>query len=268
MAVSFLNLVDDDGSNTVGSLVDKAELQLLLRGSMVTSTSTGAVNNWAPPIDGHTYINWNGAADATFSGLAGGLSGLTATVKNITTTKIASFLHQSGLSSAGNKFTNYATSGATSIAPSGSLTFRYDGTDWQLIAHEQGDWITVAFNAANFGASGAQTWTLTSPDVAGLAYWLRGRQLTVTFSLDTTSVGGTPSTALHILQAAYGGFTGGSTQYSGVMTLASDNGTLVDAYVQANASATVLRILKKTLANWTAAANTTTAYGTIIMGVT
>lgn len=268
MAVSYLNLVNDDGSNTVGSLVDAAELQLLLRGSFVTSTSTGAVNNWAPPVDGHTFINWNGAADATFSGLAAGAAGLIVMVKNITTTKIANFLHQSGLSSAGNKFTNCATSAATSIAPSGSVIYRYDGTDWQLLAHEQGDWITPTFAAGTYTASGSQTWTLTSGDVTGQAYWLRGRSLDISYALDTTSVGGTPSTDLRIGNGAWGGFTCATGQWNDPVAFATDNNVIADCFSQINTAGTSLRILKKTLANWTASTNLTAIYGKAKIGVT
>jgi hypothetical protein len=219
MAVSFLNLVDDDGSNTVGTLVDKAQLQLLLRGSFVTSTATGAVNNWAPPVDGHTFIDWNGAADATFSGLAAGLVGLTATVKNITTTKVAYFLHQSGLSSAGNKFTNSATSAATPVAPGGWITYRYDGTDWQLVTHEQGAWVTPTFAAGSYTAS-AGTWTLTAGDVTTNRYRLSGRTLQWIVSLATTSVS---NAGVTLLAALPGGFTAvGTTLVS--PTRSSDNG--------------------------------------------
>jgi hypothetical protein len=138
MPTSFLNLVDDNGTNSTGTLIDKAEFQALLMGASITSTSTGAVNNWAPGVDGHTLIEWNGAADATFSGLTLGQAGLTVTVKNVTTTKVAYFLHQSGLSSVGNKFTNYIASGLTPVAPLGTVTYRHDGTSWQIVSHVQG----------------------------------------------------------------------------------------------------------------------------------
>jgi hypothetical protein len=253
MAVSFLNLVNDSGANLDGTLMDVAQVQLLLRGSFVTSTSTGAVNNWAPPIDGHTFIEWNGAADATFSGLAGGLSGLTVTVRNITTTKVASFLHQSGLSSAGNKFTNSATSGATPVAPGGWITYRYDGTDWQLVAHEQGAWITPTFAAGSYTAT-AGTWTLAAGDVIFNAYRLSGRTLQWHARLATTSV----SNAGVVLQAAIpGGFTAG--QSSLPVTRINDNAAgFVLSYMLVNAATAFVQFVATPAgAGFAVAVNTT-----------
>lgn len=226
MAVSYLNLVNDDGSNLVGSLVDAAELQLLLRGSFVTSTSTGAVNNWAPPIDGHTFINWNGAADATFSGLAGGAAGLTSFVRNITATKVAYFLHQSGLSSAGNKYTNTATSVATPVGPGGWIAHRHDGTDWQLVGREQGGWIAYT-----------PTWvgSITNPVIGNGVilgrYRISGRTVQVDVHLvpgSTTTYGsGTYTHSLPVAAADINGQTGAvflyhaGAAYSGAVLMSS-----------------------------------------------
>lgn len=268
MAVDFNSLVDDDGSNTTGTIVDKAELQLLLLSTVPASlTTTGTVNNWTPGLAGNTFTRWAGASDLTVTGLAGGILGLRWLFRN-GGTKVAYFVHQSASSSAGNKFGNCATSAPTGVAPGGFIEYEYNGTDWVLIGHEQGDWITSTFNAADYSGSGAMTWTLTSPDVALMQWRLRGKELTITFAIDTATVGGTPATDLKIGQGAYGGFTGSGTQYIGTIVRAVDGlSTLVDAYIQANPSATFLRILKLSFAVWSAATNTNSAYGFILMGV-
>lgn len=188
--------------------------------------------------------------------------------------------HLNASGTALGKCRNFATSAATSMAAGvGFMAFQYDNgvlsgvtAHWRLIFHEQGDWITSAFNAADYTGSGATnfSWTLTSGDRAGQAYWLRGRQLTVTFSLDTTSVVASPaaiSTDLRILNTGWGNFTGSGQQFGGAIVTVTDNGVGVDAFIQANAGATFLRILKKTLANWTASTNNTAAYGMIVLGV-
>jgi hypothetical protein len=162
-------LVDDDGSNLVGSPIVKTTFKdvvldpvdaaiaadiaagvasevtarnaaIAAASTVVSRTDIGAVNNWAPTLSKRTLIEWAGASDATFSGLAGGSAGYELTVRN-TGTKVATFLHQSGLSSAGNKFTNDATSAGTPVAVGGSITFVYDGTNWVLVSHEQGTFI-------------------------------------------------------------------------------------------------------------------------------
>jgi hypothetical protein len=267
MAVTFNNLVNDSGGNTDGTLIDKAQFQLLLMGAVVASTSTGAQNNWAPGLDGHTLIEWAGASDAAITGLATGTAGQIAMIRN-TGTKVATFAHLSGSSSAANQFSNSATSGVTPVASSGSVIYRHDGTNWKLIAHEQGDWITPTFDAAHYTGAGSMTWTLTSPDRSGGGYWLRGRHLTVYQTLDTTTVGGTLSQTLQVDKAAYGGFTASAIQFSDPIAIAADAGVNVEAYLQVNASGTLIRIIKKSLAVWSAATNTTSVYFKIVFGVT
>jgi hypothetical protein len=260
MAVSFNNLVNDDGSNTVGTLIDKAELQLLLVDTVpAVRTDTGTVNNWAPGIDGHTYTRWNGASDLTVTGVGAGVNGQRWSFRN-GSTKVASFAYISGSSSVGNQFVNNVTSAATPIGPGGSATWEYVSPYWILTAHEQGAWITPAFNAAVFGASGAQTWTLAAGDVTALAYYLRGRTLDIQLTLDTTSVGGTPSTDLWLLNTGYGGFTAQASQFNGPNAFTSDNNVVKRGFWQVNASGTLVRFLIEAFPNWTASTNLTAVY--------
>lgn len=179
-------LVDDDGSGLIGTIVNKDLIKTLLldpidalvlpytvatSSTVAASTVTGAVNDWALGGAASVLIEWAGASDATFSGVAGGLTGATFAFKN-TGTKVATFLHQNGLSAAGNRFYNVLTADGTPVAPGGWAVFKYDGGSWVLIGHEQG---------------AAIPWTPTDASGAGLAltitqagtYVLRGRHVTV-----------------------------------------------------------------------------------------
>jgi hypothetical protein len=268
MAVSFNNLVNDSGNNTDGTLMDKAELQLLLMGAVVTSTSTGAQNNWAPGLDGHTLVGWAGAADGAFTGLATGTAGQIAMIRN-TGTKVGTFAHLSGSSSAANQFTNCATSGPTPVAPGGWIIYRHDGTNWKLVGHEQGAWITPTYAAGTFTGFGAMTWTVDAGDVTLLRYRLAGRQVTLAFSLVTTSVGGTPNVVLQIAPAGFGGFAPGPTNAFGVYYKSDNAGAQLIAEV--GPTATQLQFFNGPAVgavNWTASANLTAIRGTIAFEVT
>lgn len=194
---AFNALVDDTGAGD-GSIIDKAMIEDVLLDpidaalggawTVISNTATGAVNDWAPAgLSGNTLIEWNGAADIAPTGLAGGTTGQLVTIKNITTTKIATFAHASGSSTAANRFTNYATVGLTPIAASGSITYQHDGTNWKVVAHEQGAWITPTYAGGTYTAS-TGTWTVDSGDVTSYKYRLIGRTLTFAVRIDTSSV--------------------------------------------------------------------------------
>lgn len=262
MPADFNTLVNDDGTNTLGTLILKADLQALLMGAYVARTDTGAVNNWAPGIAGHTFVAWNGAADMTLSGIAGGQAGLTFVFRNTSTTKIASFLHQSGSSSAGNKFTNTATSGATPVAPGGFLAYRHDGTDWQLIAYEQGGWITPTFAAGDYTAA-TGTWTVAAGDVTICKYKLSGRTLEFTLALVTTDVSATPAS---LRRAIPGGFTPAAMALQ--LTRVSDNGAAVAVGVVQPSGSNLLFFATLAGGAWATAAATTSMDANLRLEVT
>lgn len=178
--------------------------------TVVDSTSTSSQNNWAPGLYGKTLVTWHGASDVAVTGLAGGVPGQVVVVRNTGTT-IATFAHNSGSSSAGNKLLNSATSGATPIAAGGYITYLYDGTQWQIGGHEQGAWITPAYAAGNFVGYASQTWTVDAGDVTTFRSRLSGRTLTLMVYLDATSVGGTPSPGL--IMTIPGGFTAAANAF-------------------------------------------------------
>lgn len=160
--------------------------------TVISNADTGAQNNWAPAgLLRNTLIEWNGAADIAPTGLAGGVAGQLVMIKNVTTTKIATFPHLSGSSSAANQFTNHATVGLTPIAAGGFITYQHNGTNWKIIGHEQGAWITPTYAAGTY-VPDAGTWTVDSGDVIAHKSRLSGRSLTFAVRIDTSSVASSP----------------------------------------------------------------------------
>jgi hypothetical protein len=59
-----------------------------------------------------------------------------------------------------------------------------------------GEWIDIPYNAANFTASGAMTWTVTSGGQYSFKYALVGKIVVLYFDIGASTVGGTPGTQL------------------------------------------------------------------------
>ena len=233
----------------------------------IGATLTGAINNWVPGLAGNTVIEWTGTGAVTYSGLAGGVAGQVVTFKN-NGTAVALFLNQSGLSTAGNKFLNIVTLAGTPVAPGGSISYFYDGTQWVVTAHEQGQWITPTFSAGNYVASSAGTWTVGA--VTTGAYYLKGTTLSVKFDITLTTVAqsGAQPTALLIAAAAYGGFT--STAIWSQPCLYNDNaGGILAGLVQSpSAGSPFIAIEKLTAAQWSASTTATSVYVGVSFQVT
>ncbi len=147
-------LIDDDGSNLVGLIWNKDKIKTVILdpvdaalldagrlNTVITSTDTGTIHNWVPRSAGYTVIQWNGAADAAFTGLAGGVPGQQVTIKNIGAF-LATFARLSSSSATANQFANLVASAPTPIAPGGWITYIHTGTNWVLVGHEQGAWIS------------------------------------------------------------------------------------------------------------------------------
>jgi hypothetical protein len=145
---------------------------------------------------------------------------------------------------------------ATTIAASGNLTCAQPST---ADLSDEVAWTNEAFDAADFTGNGSMTWTLASGDVTTLAYEKTGKKVTVSFTLDTTSVGGTPSNILQI--AIPGGFT--ATKLMVNQVFINDNGTVTGGWCRVSAGGTVIQIIKYGSGNFTASTNATAIYGQI-----
>lgn len=278
MPITRTAIVDDSGFGLDGTVLSNAWKTELYNqidampgvATVLAPTTTGTVNNWAPGLSGNTLIRCNNATLLTITGFAAGVAGQRILLVSIGAGQV-DLSHADAGSSAGNKLQNFATTGKTSLAAGiGVAEYVYDATSavWRLVSHEQGDWITPAFAAGTYTGSASQTWTVTSGQVTTQSYWLRGRQMTVTFSLDATTVGGTPSTGLQIGAAAWGGFTVRASQFNAPIAYLLDNSANAPGFLQINSGGTVIRCLKQNLGNWTASTTATTVYGQITFGVT
>lgn len=174
-------------------------------------------NDWSPGIVGNTVIEWSGASNITITGLSGGVVGQRVSIKNLSS-KVISLPHHSGSSISANQFHNSITSGPTWVAPGGNISYTYDSSFWVLETHQQGAWITYAFNAGDFTASGGGTWIVGSQTIL---YRLDGNTLSVKFSATSSNITGSPG---NLIWALPGGLTHiGNAAY--MMTRISDAGS-------------------------------------------
>lgn len=160
--------------------------------TVVMRSDTGTVNDWVPGLAGNTWIEWVGGADLTVTGIAGGVPGQLVTLKNLSGHALFC-LHFSAASVNPNRLVN-AVSLATPVSTYGWVTYLFNGIEqrWELVAHDQGPWITPPFNAADF-AGDSGTILVEAGDVAEYGYALHGTTLQLTLKLVFLSVSGGPS---------------------------------------------------------------------------
>lgn len=228
-----------------------------------TTTATGATNNLALTTN-VAMLRFNNATLITVSGFSAGVDGQVLDVESIGAGMV-SFLHQSASSTSTGRMINFVTSAATNLAAGvGTARFIYDGTTarWRMIAHVQGDWIVPAYASGDF-TSNTGTWTVQSGDRLGMAYYVEGRKITVTFQLDSTDITGSPFFLL-IGNGQWGGYTanGPAIGVYGSMGFAEDNAVSVSTYVR-NTSATSVDVGLSSVTGWTATTAGCFARGTI-----
>lgn len=282
MAIIRTAITDDSGGGTDGTGLDNAWKQELYnqmdaayadRPGVSTPTTTGTQTALAIPAGtGNLVINAYNSSLLTIQGIAAGLPGQQLTIVAMNAQIDLKHLHASG--TALGKLALFATTGTTSLAGGNSggrggiAVLQYTNElQWELIAHEQGPWITPAFAAGNFTGFGLMTWTVDAGDVSACAYLLRGRQVTLRFYLITTSVGGTPNVVLQIGNGAWGGFSALANALQ--LYVKSDNGG-ASIVSESGATGTVIQFFNGSsvgATNWTAATNTTAIRGTITFEV-
>lgn len=230
--------------------------------TFLTDTSTGTVTTWAPALNGDSLIVWSGSADATFDGLSvatGVVAGTRVTVKN-GGSKNAYFPHNSGATS-GGKFLNIVTSAPTPVAPGGTISWIWDGSNWQLMAHFQGQAINVPFSAGNF-TTDQGTWTMLAGNQAGYSYIIEQNLMLLFWSLQAFSVGGTP-TPTQLRVAIPGGFTPVLSLVYPIVVL--DNGTTVmtDASIPGALNAYWRCFANPAGSTWQTSANASYTFGNV-----
>jgi hypothetical protein len=125
-----------------------------------------------------------------------------------------------------------------------------------------GEWLAVAFNAGDFTANGAMTWTVEAGDLTTFAYALVGKTLLVAVIIQTTSVGGTPNTYLQVKLP--GGLVAARSTYT--PAFAQDNGAAQEvAIARTIAGQSNLYIGRLGGANWSLATNATSIWATVAL---
>ena len=102
----------------------------------------------------------------------------------------------------------------------GVCRFVYDGTSFRFVA-SMPSLINIGFNAANFTASGAMTWTVASAGQLSLQLTSVGHMRLLSFNISGT-IGGTPDTTLFIALPSGMLTSGGSN--SRAFVLVDNNG--------------------------------------------
>jgi hypothetical protein len=122
----------------------------------------------------------------------------------------------------------------------------------------QGVYQNEAFNAANFTASGAMTWTLTAPDQVIYRYAIIGKIIFIDFFFNATTIGGVADILL--LVAPPGGVTFNSASHGTRVAGAFDGGALSQVNVQVVTGA-LWGFIRQDGAVWTPGLNNTTLSG-------
>lgn len=123
---------------------------------------------------------------------------------------------------------------------------------------------TPTFSASDFTANGSMTWTVGSGDVGAQEFAILGDQLFLNVYLESTTVGGTPSTELRIdIPSSYT-----AANEALVTSYYLDNGTRGLGFCFVTASATYVTCRKPDVSNWTASTNNTGVYFQITIPIT
>jgi hypothetical protein len=203
--MDYTAFVDDDGSNTIGTVLSKAVLRDTFIGAeFTTTTTTGNIDDL--DFANATLIRMNNASLATIRGLKAGVAGQRVTIVSVGAGQVDLAHQNTSDATAANRLVNLATSASTSLAAGrGTATYQYDATTarWRLVVHEQGAMIAVPYASGNFTAS-TGSWTVASGDQILFSYSLKGRLLTVILYLDATTVSATPT---QLKVAMPGGYT-------------------------------------------------------------
>lgn len=127
------------------------------------------------------------------------------------------------------------------------------------------DWVTPTFSAGNFTASGSMTWTVEAGDVIVYRYkMISADTMVLQWFINTTTVGGTPSTGLRI---AIPNSKVSSDSHS-TTCRNFDSGTGVIGFVEvANGESYITIFRDAAVSNWTASTNNTYVRGQLILKV-
>lgn len=121
---------------------------------------------------------------------------------------------------------------------------------------------TVTYASGNFTGNGSMTWTVDNADES-VKYVEHGKTMIVVADIRTSTVGGTPSSALRIA------VPNGRTAALGTGTFAySDNGTPGTGWWQIDGTGAYIELYKSfSTPNWAASTNATAVLGTFVFEI-
>jgi hypothetical protein len=215
--------------------------------TVISDNTTGIGNNFVlPGRTKDTLWVWNGSADLTLTGIAGGSQGDRITIKNMSTVvgRRVVFPHMSAAST--NPFYNLITVGAGALVlASGWISFVLVGGTWVQTDHDQGAPFLRPFSAGDFSAQGS-TWTMTA--VTRDAVLQRGKA--ITHWLDATGTVGVATTVLQVTPPANMSYV--TVLDAGACNI-SINSVFEMGFLQSNT--TLLSIIRSTFAAFPAGAS-------------
>lgn len=213
---------------------------------------------------GCSLLRLNNASLLTINGLSAGLDGQRLDVISIGAGLVL-FNHESGSVAAANRLINFVTVGSTPLSPGiGVASFVYDATTarWRLNDHEQGASINVAFSAGNFASFDNGTWVVEVADQGVFSYYVRGRHVTVSFGISSTTVTGTPGELRITIPGGYQALaviSSTTLQYN-----SGGAGWFSSGLIAAEATApTWIALYKQASAAWAAGTNNTSVAGAV-----
>lgn len=202
MAVTIVRTpwIDDDGSGTTGTVLNNAiktelynqidaalaNLETVSSPGVSVVTTSGTIATLPIPAGSDDLvILLNPTGPVTIQNIAGASrAGQRLTLINHSDQKI-DFVCLFG----GAGLLNTVSSASTSIMQRGWASYIFDSSLtglWRLVAHEQGPWITVPYNASDFTAN-TGSWTVDAAEQT-VKYRLSGRALTVQVAIGTTTL--------------------------------------------------------------------------------
>jgi hypothetical protein len=222
---------------------------------------TGAQHNF--DLNDHlTVLRCTGAAPV-FSGFTvnGGAPAAGDQVLIVCLGTTAKVTNQDAGSTAAHRIITPSTNGQI-VGLNGLMLLVYDDTTdrWREFLIESGAPIAVAFDAAHYTASGSMTLTVAAGDVIADVYIQRGTLVTFISTIQTATVGGTPSNELR--KAFPAGFTAKAGEQWSPVVAGFDNNVGASFVIsnQTSQSNAYLRIRRQDGANFAAATNTTYIY--------
>lgn len=177
----------------------------------------------------------------------------------------------------GQGFSVFDTNGQVKLGPGVNVGLKNTTNTWDLIQSFTsgikergrtalvGEWTTPAFSAGDFTGSGSMTVTVGSGDVSTYEYMMVGKAMTVVFSINGITIGGTPSSAVRFK------IPGGFTVAKGTVTMClfQNGGTYTYGIASVDPGQTVIEIYYGDfgVTNWAASTDATSIRGQITFEV-